>query len=67
MIQQILRHFVNTLTVDDKHYMLNRDNLTEPIQKPLPQKQKTFSQFFLAFLKSTLNFKHLPKNDDRHS
>ena len=66
-MQKILRHFVNTLTVDDKHYILNRDNLTEPIQKPLPQKQKTFSQFFLAFLKSTLNFKHLPKNDDRHS
>ena len=66
MIQKILRHFVNTLTVDAKHYMLNRDNLTEPIQKPLPQKQKTFSQFFLTFLKSILNFKHLPKNDDRH-
>ena len=66
MIQKILRHFVNTLTVNDKHYMLNRDNLTQPIQKPLPQKQKTFSQFFLAFLKSILNFKHLPKNDDRH-
>ena len=67
MIQKILRHFVNTLTVNDKHYMLNRDNLTQPIQKPLPQKQKNFSQFFLAFLKSILNFKHLPKKDDRHS
>ena len=67
MIHKILRHFVNTLTFDDKHYMLNRDNLTQPIQKPLPQKQKTFSQFFLAFLKSILNFKHLPKKDDRHS
>ena len=22
----------NTLTVNDKHYLLNRDNLTEPIQ-----------------------------------
>ena len=67
MIEKILRHFVNTLTVDDKHYMLNRDNLTQPIQKPLSQKQKTFSEFFLGFLKSILNFKHLPKNDDRHS
>ena len=54
------------MTFDDKHYMLNRGNLTQPIQKPFPQKQKTFSQFFLAFLKSILNFKHLPKNDDRH-
>ena len=67
MIHKNLRHFVNTLTFDDKHYMLNRDNLTQPIQKPLPQKQKTFSQFFLAFLKSILNFKHLPEKDDPHS
>ena len=67
MIEKIVRHFVNTLTVDDKHYMLNRDTLTQPIQQPLSQKQKTFSEFFLGFLKSILNFKHLPKNDDRHS
>ena len=67
MIEKIVRHFVNTLAVDDKHYMLYRDNLTQPIQKPLSQKQKTFSEFFLGFLKSILNIKHLPKNDDRHS
>ena len=59
--------FVITLTTDDKHYLVNRDNLTQPIQKPLPQKEKNFSEFFLAFLKSILNFKHLPKKDDRHS
>ena len=56
-----------TLTTDDKHYLVNRDNLTQPIQKPLPQKQKTFSEFCLAFLKSILNFKHLPKKDDPQS
>ena len=56
-----------TLTTDDRHYLVNRDNLTQRIQKPLPQKQKTFSPFFLAFLKSILNFKHLPKKYDRHS
>ena len=66
MIHKILRLFVNTLTVDEKHYLLNRDNLTQPIQISLPQKQKTFSEFFLAFLKSILNFQHLPKKDDRH-
>ena len=59
--------FVITLTTDDKHYLVNRDNLTQPIQKPLPQKQKTFFEFFLAFLKSILNFKHLPKKDGPHS
>ena len=43
---QNLRLFLNTLTVNDKHYLLNRDNLTQPIQIQLSQKQKTFSQFF---------------------
>ena len=64
MMQKVLRLFANTLTVDDEHYLLNRDNLTQPIQMQLSQKQKTFSQFSFAFLKCTLNFKHLPKKDD---
>ena len=59
--------FVNTLRVNDKHYLLNRDNLTQPIQIQLSQKQKIFSEFFFVFLKSILNFEHLPKNDDPHS
>ena len=67
MIQKILRLFVNTLTVNDKHYLLNRDNLTHPIQIQLSQKLKTFSQFRFAFLNSILNFKHLSTKDDPHS
>ena len=67
MIYKILIFFVNIFTADGKHYLLNRDNLTEPIQMQLSQKQKTFSEFFFAFLKSILNFKHLPKKDDPHS
>ena len=59
--------FVNTLTADDKYSLLNRDNLRQPIWKPLSQKQKTFSQFFLAFPKSTLNFEHFQKKDDPQS
>ena len=66
MIHKILGLFVNTLTVDDKHYMLNRDNLTQPIQIQLSQKQKTFSEFLFAFLKSKLNYKHLQKKVDHH-
>ena len=61
MTHKILRLFANTLTVNDKHFLLIRDNLTETIQKNLFQKQKTFFQFFLAFLKCILNFKHLAK------
>ena len=52
VIQKILRLFVNILTVNDKHYLLNRDNLTQPIQMQLSKKQKTFSEFFFQFLKS---------------
>ena len=58
---------VNTLTADDKHYLLNRNNLAQPIQIQLSEKQKIFCEFFLGFLKSVLNFKHLPKKDDPHS
>ena len=67
VIHKVLRLFANTLIVDHKDYLLNRDNLTQPIQTELYQAQKIFSQFFLAFLKSILNFTHLPKNDDTHS
>ena len=49
------------MTADDKYSLLNRDNLTQPIPTLLSQKQKAFFQFFLAFSKSTLNFKHLQK------
>ena len=67
MIHQIPRLFDNTLAVDEKHYLLNRDNLMERIQMQLSKKQKTFSEISFAFLNSLLNFKHLPKKDDRHS
>ena len=66
MIHKILRVFVHTLTVVDKHYLLNREKLTKPIQVQLSQKEKAFSDFFFffAFLKSILNFKHLATKDD---
>ena len=67
VIQKILRLFVNTLTVNDKHYLLSRNNLTQQIQIQLSEKQKTFLDFFFAFLKSILNFKHFPKKDDPRS
>ena len=61
VLWKILRLFVNTLTEDDKYCLLYRDNLSQPIQILLSQKQKTFSQFFSAFLKSTLNFADFQK------
>ena len=61
---KILGLLVNTLATDEKYPVLNRDNLTIPIQMQLSQKQKTFSEFFAAFLKSRLNFKYFLKKDD---
>ena len=55
------------MTADDKHYLLNRDNLTQPIQMEVSQKQKFFSEFVFEFLKYRLIFKYLPRKDDPHS
>ena len=59
--------FVNTLTAEDKYSLLNRDNLTQQNRTQLSQKQKAFSEFFLAFSKYTLNFEDFEKIDDPHS
>ena len=61
---QILGLLVNILAVYDKYPVLNRDNLTIPIRMQLFNQQETFSEFFAAFLKSRLNFKHFEKEDD---
>ena len=61
VLWKILGLFVNTLSEDDKYCLLYRDNLTQPIQILFSQKKKTFSKFFSAFLKSTLNFEHFQK------
>ena len=34
------------MTVDEKHYLLNRDSLTKSIQTQLYQKEKRFADFF---------------------
>ena len=63
---QILGLLVNTLSADENYAVLNKDNLTIPIQMQLSQEQKTFSQFFAEFLKSRLNFKRFEKEDEPH-
>ena len=68
MINKIPRLFLNILTVDDKHYLVNRENLAQPIEMQLSEKEKNISQFFFfPFLKSILNLKHLPEKEDPHS
>ena len=64
---KVSRVFPDTLSADGKYSLLNRDKLTQPIHMQLSRKQKTFSEFFCAFLKSNLNFEHFQKKDDSHS
>ena len=52
---------VNSFVADELYPVLNRDNLTIPIQMQLSQKKKSFSEFFAEFLKSRLNFQHFEK------
>ena len=53
-----LRLFLNTLTADEMYSLLNRDNLTKPIEMQLSQKQKTFPEFVSPIWKSSLYFEH---------
>ena len=41
--------------------------LTQQVQTPLSLKQKTFSRFFIAFMKSTLNEEHFQKKGESSS
>ena len=61
---EILRPFVNALTADDKYSASNMQNLPQQFQTSLSQKQKTFSGFFIAFVKCALNLEHFQKRDD---
>ena len=57
---------VNTLAGDKGYPVLNRDNLTIPIQMQVSGKEKTFSHFLAAFLKSTWNFRYFEEGDGPH-
>ena len=53
--------FLNTLTTGDNYSLISRDNWMQTIQMHLSQKQKIFSEFFCAFVKSAWNFEHFEK------
>ena len=61
---EILRLFVNALTADDKYSGSNMQKLLQQFQTPVSQKQKTFSVFFIAFLKFAWNLEHFQKKDE---
>ena len=52
------------MTTDDKYSRQNMLNLTQQLEAPLSQKQKTSSGSFLAFLKCAFNLKNLKKIDE---
>ena len=60
----MLTLFFDTLTTDYKYSRRNMLNFTQQYEAPLSQKQKTFSAFFLAFLKCALNLEHFEKKDE---
>ena len=60
----MLRLFVNALTADAKYSGSIMQNFQQQLKTPLSQKQKTFSGFFIAFLKCALNLENFQKKDE---
>ena len=61
---EILKLFVNVWTADDNYSGSNMKNLRQQFQTPLSQKQKSYSGFFIAFLKYAWNLEHFQKKDE---
>ena len=61
---EILRLFFNTLTAHNKYSCCNVHNFAQQVQTPLSQKQVTFCEFFIAFLKFACNIEHFEKKDE---
>ena len=64
---KILGLFVNTLTAEYMYCGRNMQTFRQQVQTPLSLKQKTFSGFFIAFLKSTCNGEHFQKKGQSFS
>ena len=61
---KILGLFVNTLTAEYTYSGRNMQTLTQQVKTPLSLKQKTFSGFFIAFLKSIWNGEDFQKKGE---
>ena len=61
---EILTLFVNTLTAHNKYSRCNVNNFAQQVQTPLSQKENTFFQLFIAFLKCACNLEHFEKKDE---
>ena len=56
--------FVKALTADDKYSGSNIQNLHQQFQMHLSHKEKTFTGFFIKFLKCAFNLEHFQKGDE---
>ena len=61
---EILRLFVNALTADDKYSGSDMQNLPQQFETPLSHKWKTFSGFFIAFLKCAWSLELFQTKDE---
>ena len=55
------------MTADYMYFRQNVENLQQQVQTQISLKPKTFSGFFIASLKSTLNLEYFEKKDESHS
>ena len=61
---EILRLFANTLTADDKNSCRIMQNFLPQVQTLLSEKRKTFSVFFIPYLKCAWNLEHFGIKDE---
>ena len=61
---EILRLFVNTLTLDDKCSRRYMQTFWQQGQTPLSHKEETFLRFFIEFLKYAWNLEHSEKKEE---
>ena len=54
------------MTADYMYFRQNVENLPQQVQTQISLKPKTFSGFFIASLKSTLNLEYFEKKDESH-
>ena len=55
------------MTTDDRDIRCNMQNFPQQFQTTISQKQKIFSQFFIAYLECASNLEHFEKKDEHPS
>ena len=63
---EVLGQFANTSTLHYKYSRYDLENLQHQFQIQISPKPKTFSGFFIASMKSTLNSEYFEKKEQSH-